>query len=183
MRRSISSRTRWVLAGGVLLIACYAVTHYRGWLYRGGRLVDHGLLGYPRYEARLGDIPLNTAGTYGYRFSRFPAADAVVMLVTPDHPPRAAIEQLTTQVRLRVVRQDGTTICDGSGSPRTSPKEGLWVTSSPDAVEGIYHQSCNRLALRQCNPCRLDVSIGPVDPATPNVRLVVTVQGGGIELP
>lgn len=177
------SRAKWILSAGAALLGCYAATHYRGWVYRGGRLVDHGLLGYPRYEARLGDISLNATGTYSYTFSRFPAAEAVVMLVAPDHPPPAAIEHLATQVRLRVVSQDGTTICDGTGSPRASAKEGLWVTSSPHAVEGIYHQSCNRVALRRCNPCRLDVSIGPVDPATPSVRLVVTVQGGGVEFP
>ena len=182
MRTLRSPRARWVVLCAALLAASFVATHYRAWLYRGGRLVDHGIFSQPRYEAVFAEIPLNAPGTYTYTFSRFPAAEAWVMLRTPDRPSAEALQNLTTQVRLRVVGADGTTYCDGSGSLRNRAAEGLKIASS-DAVDSLSHTSCDRLRLRTCSPCRLDVSVGPVDWLTPNVRMVVTLAGGGIELP
>jgi hypothetical protein len=183
MRVLRSPRARWVLLGAAVLLAvCYIATHYRAWLYRGGRLIDHGIFSQPRFEAVFAEIPLDRPGTYSYTFSRFPAAEAWVSLLTPDRPSPEALQSLTTKVRLRVVGTDGTTYCDGIGSPRALVTEGLKIASS-DAVDSLWHTSCDRLRLRTCRPCRLDISIGPVDAATPNVRLVVTLAGGGIGLP
>jgi hypothetical protein len=41
----------------------------------------------------------------------------------------------------------------------------------------------SRQRLRTCNGCRFSITIGPVDPATPGVLIVPTIQGGGLELP
>jgi hypothetical protein len=174
-------RAKWILLAAVLA-AWYVETHYRAWNYRGGQLLDHGIFSRPRYEAVFADIPLNAPGTYTYTFSRFPAKEAMVMLLTPDRPSPEALQDLSTRVRLRVVGADGTTYCDGIGAPRDRLAEGLKISVS-DRVDGLSHDSCSGLRLRACNPCRLEVSIGPVDPTTPRVRLVVTLAGGGIELP
>jgi hypothetical protein len=182
MRTSRWRRAKWVLVVAVLLAAAYVETHYRPWLYRGGRLLDHGIFSEPRYEAVFADIRLNAPGTYTYTFSRFPARKAGVVLLTPDRPSLAAVQDLSTRVRFRVVGADGTTYCDAVGAPRDRLAWGLKVSSS-DRVDGLAHDSCGDLRLRECNPCRLEVSIGPVDPATPPVRLVVTLAGGGISLP
>jgi hypothetical protein len=144
-------------------------------------LLDHGIFSQPRYEAVFAEIPLNAAGTYTYTFSRFPAAQAWISLRTPDRPSREALQNLSTELRLRVVGADGTTYCDGIGSVRDRLAEGLKISVS-DRVDSLSHDSCSGLRLRECNPCRLEVSIGRVDPTTPNVRLVVTLAGGGIEL-
>lgn len=81
-----------------------------------------------------------------------------------------------------MVGQDGTVHCEGAGSLRDRLPEGLKISSS-DRVDGVSHDSCGWLRLRGCNPCRLEESISRVDATTPNVRLVVTVSGGGLEIP
>jgi hypothetical protein len=98
MRRSVP-----LILGCVLVSSCYVATHYDGWRYQGGPLVNNGLLSRPRYEARFPAISFNVSGSYEYTFSRFPADDAYVMLTTPSEPSPASIERLTTKVALRVL--------------------------------------------------------------------------------
>ncbi len=171
-----------LVVGCALISSCYVATHYSGWLYRGGRLVNNGIFSRPRYEAQFPAIVLNVPRSYEYTFSRFPAADALVMLATPSGPSVPSIERLTTKVRLRVVDRNNQVLCDATGSPAGKDNERLIVTSST-GVMGLWHMGCARLQLRTCNSCRLLISIGPVDPATPAVLVIPTIQGGGIELP
>jgi hypothetical protein len=177
MRRSAA-----VIFACVLISSCYVATHYSGWRYRGGRLVNNGLFSRPRYEAQFPAIALNVPGNYEYTFSRFPADDSLVMLTMSSEPSVASIERLATTVRLRVVDQNNQVQCDATGSPRGKDYEQLIVTSST-GTEGLWHVKCARLRLQTCNPCRLQISIGPVDPATPGVKIVPTIRGGGYELP
>jgi hypothetical protein len=171
-----------VVVGCALISSCYVATHYRGWLYRGGSLVNNGIFSRPRYESQFPAIPLNVSGSYEYTFSRFPAADALVMLATPSTPSVSSIERLTTRVRFRVVDQNNEIQCDATGSPGGKDNEKLVVTSSTGVI-GLWHVRCNRIQLRGCNSCRLLISIGAVDPATPGILVIPTIQGGGIELP
>jgi hypothetical protein len=179
----MTTRVRWLVVLCVVFSSCYTATHYRGWMYQGGRLVDHGLLGRPRYEARFDPIALNRAATYAFTFSRFPAADAIVMLATPSTPPVTSIETLTTMVRIRVVDGQGQVLCDGSGSPAGRPDDHRLIATSSTGVESLWLSQCNRLELRTCRMCRLEITIAAVDPATPAVSVVPTIAGGGIELP
>jgi hypothetical protein len=128
-------------------------------------------------------MALNVAGRYEYTFSRFPAADALVMLATPSGPDVASVERLTTRVRFRVVDQNNQVQCDATGSPGGGEDEDRLIVTSSKGAEGLWHIRCARLQLRACNPCRLTISIGPVDPATPPIFIIPTIQGGGIELP
>jgi hypothetical protein len=171
-----------LVVGCALISSCYVATHYSGWLYRGGRLVNNGIFSRPRYEAQFPAIPLNVPGSYEYSFSRFPAADAHVMLATPSGPSIPSIERLTTIVRLRVVDESNQVLCDATGSPGGEDNERLIVNSSKDVL-GLWHKRCTALQLRTCNSCRLLISIGPVDPNTHGVLIIPTIQGGGIELP
>jgi hypothetical protein len=182
MARLRTRRLGWIVVGCVLVSSCYVATHYSGWQYRGGRLINNGIVTRPRFQTRFAEIPLNVPGAYTYTFSRFPATDAVVMLATPSEPPEDPIRNLATQVRLRLVYQDGRLLCDGTGSPRGTGRNQLVVTSSAGVI-GLWHTSCALLQLHACNPCQLHVSVGPVDPATPSMLLVPTLEGGGFELP
>lgn len=175
-------RLRPLIVACALMSSCYIATHYSGWRFRGGRLVNKGIFSRPRFEAQFSAVPLNVPGNYEYSFSRFPAADADVMLATPSGPSVASIERLATKVRLRVVDQNNQVLCDATGSPSGKNNERLVVTSSIGVI-GLYHVGCLRLQLRTCNPCRLLISVGPVDPATPVLLVIPTIDGGGIELP
>jgi hypothetical protein len=168
-----------IIVGSVLVCSGYTATHYKGWLYRGGPLFDHGILSRPRYEAQFPAVPLNAAGSYQYPFSRFPAADALVMLATPSGPSVASIERLATRATIRVVDQRNAILCEAAGSPTGTGDERLIITSSM-TVLGLWHMRCGALDLRACAPCRLQISIGPVDPMTPAVLILPTIQGGGV---
>jgi hypothetical protein len=171
-----------LIVGCVVVSSCYVATHYEGWRYRGGPLVNNGLFSRPRYEARFPAISFNVPGSYEYSFSRFPADDAYVMLATPTGPPVASIESLTTMVRLRVADTNGHVRCDAIGSPAGKGKDELIVNSSAGAI-GLYHLNCGSVELRTCNPCRLQIAISQVDTATPSLLIVPTLRGGGYELP
>lgn len=166
----------------VLVSSCYVGTHYDGWRYRGGQLVNNGLFSRPRYEARFPAISFRASGSYEYSFSRFPADDAYVMLATPSEPSPASIERVTTKVRLRVVDPNGRPRCEAAGSPAGKGEEQLIVTSSA-GVLGLWHRRCASMQLRTCDPCRLQIAVEQIDPTTPAVLLVPTLQGAGYELP
>ena len=178
-------RLTLLLAAFVATSGCYVGTHYRGWRYRGGRLVDNGLLARPRYRAPFAAIPFDAPGTYTYAFSRFPGPDAAVMLATPSGPSRGALESLTTQLHVRVVDHAGRTVCDASGSPRPGqgPKQAIVTSIGDEQVTGLWVWNCVGLQLYDCDPCRLSVSVGAPDGAAPKMLLVPTLEGGGVELP
>ena len=170
MRASGGTRTSALpIAIALACSACYVGTHYQGWQYRGGRFTNHGLLTRPRYVAQFPEIPLNLPGSYTYTFSRFPASDAGVILETPSAPPEETVRRLTTHLRIRIEDQNGRVVCDGSGAPQGRGPTQIWVTSSA-AADGLYHTNCLRLDLWACAPCRLQIWIGPVDPAAPCCR-------------
>ena len=180
-----------LVAVTVVITVYYVATHYAGWSYRGGPLLNHGLFTRPRYEARFASLPMNVAGTYEYTFSHFPVSDddSAIMLVT-ESPSQlgsrsladAPLARVSTQIRIRVIDQYGQLQCDATGTPANRDRERLWVTSADDNV-ALYHVGCVRLRLAACAPCRLTIAIGPVDPSAPPIRLIPTIQGGGLELP
>jgi hypothetical protein len=178
----MTRRNLWPVSACVFVLLGYLWMHYAGWRYRGGPLIDHGLLGNPRYEATFSGIPFDVLGSYSFSFTRFPGRDAAVMLIPPRGLDPDAIERLSTRLRVRIVGRDGTTICEGAGTPALRNQNQFIVTSSSDVV-ALYHANCLRLNLQRCDPCRLDVAIESVDRSTPRVKLVPTLQGGGVELP
>jgi len=163
--------------------ACYVGTHYQGWQYRGGGFTNHGLLRRPRFVAQFPEIPIDQPGSYSYMFSRFPASDAGVVLEIPSGPPDDAVRRLTTQLRFRLEDQNGRVVCDGTGSPQGQGQKQVWVHSSGQAAISLYHTNCQRLDLWACAPCRIQVTIGPIGPATLSLRVVPALHGGGWELP
>ena len=163
----------------------YVGTHYAGWFYRGGPLRNHGLFTRPRYEAPFAPVPMNVAGSYEYTFSHFPVADddSAIMLVPEAMQTAESLARLSTQLRIRVVDQRGQVQCDATGAPAGKDSQRFWIESSGGEALGRYHLKCLRLRLQACAPCRLTIAIGPIDPSTPRIRLVPTIQGGGLELP
>jgi hypothetical protein len=162
--------------------ACYVGTHYQGWQYRGGQFTNRGLLTRPRYVAQFPGISINQPGNATYTFTRFPASDAAVILEMPSAPPGEAVRRLTTQLRIRIEDQNGRVVCEGSGSPQGRGATQIWVNSSAGAIS-LYHTNCLQLDLWACAPCRLQIWIGPVDPATLPLRVLPALHGGGWELP
>lgn len=173
----------WVLA---LCASYYLATHCDDWFYRGGRLVNHGLFTRPRYEATFSSVPLEQPGRYEYTFSYFPVRgdDSAIMLVPEGEQPVASVARLVTTISIRVVDQSNQVQCEATGTPDGTDDHVRWlVWSNGNIVLGLYHVKCARLRLHECAPCRLSIAVGPVDPRTPRIRIIPTIQGGGLELP
>jgi hypothetical protein len=71
---------------------------------------------------------------------------------------------------------------NGTGVVPTFSSVRTELPSSADVV-GLWHTGCAALQLRACAPCQVQITVGPVDPATPALLLTPTLQGGGLELP
>ena len=184
-RAGAKVRRHSVLVAVAGLVSLYYIgTHYAGWFYRGGPLLNHGLFTRPRYEANFPSMPMNVAGSYEYTFSHFPVSDddSAIMLVPESAQTSESLASLSTQVRLSVVDQYGQHQCDATGAPTWKGREQLVITGTGDRVLALYHLKCLRLRLQACAPCRLTITIGPVDPSTPRIRIIPTIQGGGLEL-
>jgi hypothetical protein len=162
--------------------ACYAALH-QAWRYEGGKIHDSGVISYPRFTAPFRPIPFNRAATYSFHFKRFPADQAVVMLNTPTAPHREQLEKLRTRLSIRVEDERAVTRCEASGFPAGLGPAQAFVTSAPVHATGIWLMSCNGFSVERCDPCTLTLTISDVDPATPSIPLVPTLEGGGIELP
>lgn len=181
----MTRRKKVVLGCGTgLLIAvgsCYVALH-RAWLYEGGAIHDNGVISYPRFIAPFTPIPLNRPGTYSFKFKRFPANDAAVILNTPTGPRPESLETLTTRLSIHVEDQRGRLRCSATGFPAGPGAEQAFVTSAIRA-RGIWLTGCANVDVTGCDPCRVTITIGEVDAATPSIPIVPTLEGGGVELP
>jgi hypothetical protein len=181
-------RRRRRIAVSVLTVAlvacagCYVALH-QAWRYEGGPIIDNGVISYPRFAASFHPVPFNREGTYAFVFRRFPAERAVIMLHTPTAPRRQQLESLTTTISMSVKDQDSVFRCRAVGSPAGGGVGQAFIASGPIYATGIWLMPCNGVSLAGCQPCTLSVTLGAIDPATPAVPLVPSLEGGGVELP
>ena len=170
------------VAAVVAVGACYVALH-PAWRYDGGPIYDNGVVSYPRFIAPFKSVPFNVPAEYTFQFRHFPGSPAVVILNTPTAPPYEPLEKLTTRIDVIVIDQHGRIVCHGSGFPAGRGAEQFMVTSGPRCAIGLWHSGCNGVSVKACSPCTLTVRVSGVDPATPAIPLVPTLEGGGIELP
>jgi len=161
--------------------ACYGWLH-QAWRYQGGAIQDNGVISYPRFSATFAPIPFDRAGSRTYEFSRYPADQAVVFLKMGSPQRADALEPLTTRMTVSVRDRRGFR-CQATGYPAGRSDEQAFVTASPVYATGIWLLGCNPVSVAGCNPCTLSVEISDVDPRTPRLDLIPSLEGGGIELP
>lgn len=180
------SRKLWVVLGGVgafMLVAGYVVLH-PAWRYEGdGNISDSGVVSFPRFRVAFLPMTFNEPSTRSFAFRGFPGNPARVFLETPTEPAAKPLEGLLTRVEIRIRDQRGEVLCSGVGFPAGRDNERLVVTSTSERALGLWHVGCTDVNVGRCDPCSLEVSIGNIDPATPGIPVVPTLQGGGIELP
>lgn len=155
------NRKLWMILGMVIVGAVvagysllYPARHYQG----DGTIHDSGVVSDPRFRVEFPTMALNELATRSFSFRKFPGNRATVFIQTPALPAPDAIERLVTSDR-------------------------LVVNSSPEGVRGLWHRGCVDVSVASCDPCNLELSVANVDPATPSVSVVPTLQGGGVELP
>lgn len=162
----------------VSLTACYDSSQFTG-----GEITKQGLLSYPRYQARLGKVPMNTEGIYSYEFAGLPAAEMSLQLYVQGRKKsdRYGLDGLDTQLEAKISNAQGDILCQASGAPSGS-ESAKWSLSYGDSDTAIWHGDCLKLSFHQNQDYRLKLSVSDVDALTPDVMLIVTLEGGGIDL-
>ena len=154
------------------------------------------------YWIRLRPIPFHRGGEYVFHLRGMPNEEMSLQLYaegkTGDN--RSELTNLNTQLEALLVDQNGRVVCRAAG---IVPKENEpcddckiptdeeiaarfqreWVLmSSPDET-AYWHANCLRMRLKPSDSYTLTLRIQAVDPKTPKINLIPTLEGGQLDLP
>lgn len=152
------------------------------------------------YWIRLEPIPFGQVGEYTFHFRGMPNEEMSLQLYTEGESRRSALTNLITQLEVTLSDQKGRVVCQGAG---TVPKEGKpcddckiptdkeieareqkeWILMSAPDEAAYYHVNCLRVRLKPSDSYTLKLRILAVDPQTPHINLIPTLEGGQLDLP
>jgi len=185
-----------ILAIPLLLVFAdeYPALRFRG----DGRFSGGPVFG---YWIRLKAIPFGQAGEYSFHFRGMPNEEMSLQLYAEGktHENRSELTNLSTQMEALLVDQSGGVVCHGVG---VVPTEGvtcqnckIWTDAEIAArnqrewvlMSGLdaayYHVNCLNMKLKPSDSYTLTLRISAVDPNTPRVNLIPTLEGGQPDLP
>ncbi len=116
---------------------------------------------------------------------------------------RSELTNLNTQLEALLVDQNGRVVCQGSGVvPKESDpcdckddckvltdkeiearRQKEWVLMSGPDETAYWHENCLRVRLKPSDSYTLTLRIHDVDPKTPRINLIPTLEGGQLDLP
>ena len=152
------------------------------------------------YWIRLESIPFGQVGEYTFHFRGMPDEEMSLQLFTDGESGRSALTNLTTQLEAILSDQKGRVVCQGTG---VVPKEGKpcddckvstdreieareqkeWVLMSGPNEAAYYHVNCLNMRLNPSDSYTLKLRVLAVDPQTPRINLIPTLEGGQLDLP
>jgi hypothetical protein len=152
------------------------------------------------YWIRLKAIPFGQAGEYNFHFRGMPNEEMSLQLYTDGEYNRSALTNLSTQLEAVLTDEKGRAVCAGAG---VVPKEGQpcddckiptdreiearrqkeWVLMSGPNEAAYYHVNCLNMRLRPSDSYTLKLRVLAVDPQTPHINLIPTLEGGQLDLP
>jgi hypothetical protein len=152
------------------------------------------------YWVRLRAIPFGQAGEYSFHFRGMPNEEMSLQLYTDGEYDRSALTNLSTQLETVLTDEKGRAVCAGAG---VVPKEGEpcddckiptdkeiearrqkeWVLMSGPNVAAYYHVNCLDMRLRPTDSYTLKLRVLAVDPRTPHINLIPTLEGGQLDFP
>ena len=184
-----------ILALPVLLVFAdeYPALRFRG----DGRFSSGPVFG---YWIRLEAIPFGRAGEYTFHFRGMPKEEMSLQLYTDGESGRSALTNLSTQLEAVLTDQKGRVVCAYTG---VVPKEGEpcddrkiptdrkiearrqkeWILMSGPNVAAYYHVNCLNMRLKPSDSYTLKLRVLAVDPQTPHINLIPTLEGGQLDLP
>jgi hypothetical protein len=150
----------------------------------GGEIADKGLFSYPRYQARLGSIPLHTEGEYTFEFSGLPRDRMWLQIYIEGkaEKDRDTLENLSTLFKAEIKTKEGEVVCSASGRP-SGQTSNRWTLMSSSMEAAYWHSNCLDLSLSEATEYQMRIEVSDIDARTPQLLLAVTLEGGGIELP
>ncbi len=154
------------------------------------------------YWIRLGPIPFHRTGEYVFHLRGMPNEEMSLQLYAEGKTgdSRSELTNLNTQLEALLVDQNGRTVCRAAG---VVPKENEpcddckiptdeeiaarfqreWVLMSGPDETAYWHENCLRMRLKPSDSYTLTLRIQAVDPKTPKINLIPTLEGGQLDLP
>jgi hypothetical protein len=154
------------------------------------------------YWIRLKPIPFHQVGEYVFHFRGMPNEEMSLQLYAEGkgHENRPELTNLNTNLEALLVNEKGGVVCHAAGivpkesepcdDCKTPTEEELkarfqreWVLMSGPDEAAYWHENCLRMRLRPSDSYTLTLRIQPVDPKTPKINLIPTLEGGQLDLP
>jgi hypothetical protein len=155
------------------------------------------------YWIRLEAIPFGQAGEYTFHFRGMPKEEMSLQLYADGESNRSALTNLSTQLEAVLTDQKGRVVCAGAG---VVPKESApcddcddckvltdkeiearqqkeWILMSGPNEAAYYHVNCLNMRLKPSDSYTLKLRVLAVDPQTPHIKLIPTLEGGQLDLP
>ena len=154
------------------------------------------------YWIRLRSAPFYKAGEYVFHLRGMPSEEMSLQLYaegkTGDN--RSELTNLNTQLEALLVDQNGRVVCQAGGIvPRENEPcddckiptdkeiearfQKEWVLMSGPDETAYWHANCLRVQLKPSDSYTLTLRIHDVDPKTPRINLIPTLEGGQLDLP
>ena len=199
----LSTGSRVLIGVGALVALLAAADEYPAMRFRGdGKFSGGPVLGYSIAFRR---IPFSVVGEYVFHFRGAPKEEMSLQLYTDgkNGDNRAELTNLQTHMEATLADQSGHTLCHGAGvvpaesDPCKDCKDSKvwteqeiearfqreWVLMSGPSDAAYWHANCLRVPLRPSAAYTLTIRIKDVDPKTPKINLIPTLEGGQPDLP
>lgn len=154
------------------------------------------------YWIRMQKIPFSRPGEYRFHFRGMPNEEMSLQLYAEgkSDDDRSELTNLNTHLEALLVDQQGHSVCHGIGivpiehdpcddckvlsdQEIEAKRQKEWVlTSGPDDA-AYWHENCLRMPLKPSAVYTLTIRIADVDPKTPRINLIPTLEGGQLDLP
>jgi hypothetical protein len=170
-----------------IVAALFVIDRYPLLRFRGdGRLSGGPVLG---YWIRMRRIPLGEPGEYVFHFRGAPNEEMNLQLYAEGMglANGSEIASLKTNIEVFLRDQSGRIICEADGSPSGgrgnygNSSKG-WVTMMGPDEAAYWKGNCLGMRLKPSSSYSLTIHIKDIDPGTPKINLVPTLEGGQPEL-
>jgi hypothetical protein len=170
-----------VVLGLLFLADEYPLLRFRG----DGRFSGGPVFG---YWIRMRRIPLYNTGEYVFHFRGAPNEEMSLQLYAEGKglADEAEIAHLKTNIQASLTDQNGRTICAAQGSPfMRGGRDGSegWVTMLGPDEAAYWNGTCLRMRLKSSDSYILKIQLRDIDPSTPKINLIPTLEGGQPDLP
>jgi hypothetical protein len=173
----------------IVVALLWFADEYPALRFRGdGRLSGGPVFG---YTVRLRKIPFYLPGEYVSHFRGMPKREMSLQLYAEGKTfdNEAELTHVGTTIEAVLVDQNGQLICKGVGSPLvgagkiddSNPKG--WVTMLGGNEAAYWNGNCLRMPLKPSDSYTLTIRIRDIDPKTPKINLLPTLEGGQLDLP
>ncbi|HKV90976.1 MAG TPA: hypothetical protein VJW20_00360 [Candidatus Angelobacter sp.] len=174
-----------VLAVVLLTIWVYS---YHTFEFKGGLSIqDSGFFSYPRYQVRVGEVPLWKNGEYHFAVRGLPPVPLDLRLEVRNATAADSVQlmSLPTFITVSIADRSAKAVCRASGrlSDRRNQDGFIWVLTADNSGAWLWQTHCQNVAVSRFKSYVVNVTVGDVDPQSHHWTIIPILEGGGSELP